>query len=142
MAVALPKSRILWVEVVGFAVIIVLSWIDELYRVPDLLFHTPPITGDWHEAALESLITISVGAGVLFLTSRLLQRVLYLEKFLRICAWCKKVNSDGQWIPIENFLRKASDTSFTHGMCEECAAKMMQQASKLATPSRPRTPER
>ena len=40
----------------------------------------------------------------------------------RVCAWCKKVMTD-----VEPF----DDDRTTHGMCDECAAGMKEEAKEL-----------
>ena len=60
-------------------------------------------------------------------TAEAQERAARLEKFLPICAWCRKVRAsdDGTeaWIRIEDFL-DGLGTSVSHGMCPACEAKM------------------
>ena len=42
---------------------------------------------------------------------------------LTICAWCKKIrDEEGRWQQLEGYISLHSDSKFTHGLCEECAA--------------------
>ena len=53
-----------------------------------------------------------------------LDRVRVLEGMLPICAWCQKVRDDqGAWEPIETYVGKHSNTTWTHGICPECERK-------------------
>jgi len=53
-----------------------------------------------------------------------LERVRTLEGMLPVCAWCHKVrNEQGAWEPIETYVSKHSNTTWTHGICEECEEK-------------------
>ena len=61
------------------------------------------------------------------LTQRLqaaLDEVEQLRGLLPVCAWCRRVrDDDGYWDTIEGYLSKHLSTQYTHGMCQECAAK-------------------
>ena len=42
--------------------------------------------------------------------------------FLPICASCKKIQgSDGEWWPVEVYLREHSEITFSHDLCADCA---------------------
>lgn len=121
-----PASRVLLYEVLGFTVIITLSWLNELLGLAALL-----IGGDhqrnWREAAFETLVILVVAVPTVLLTRRVVARLHYLEGFLRICSWCRRVESDGSWVIVEDFFTKQLDTKSTHGICPTCAEKVMQQ---------------
>lgn len=47
-----------------------------------------------------------------------------LKELLPICSRCKKIrDDDGYWEKIEDYLSEHSNTTFTHGLCEDCAQK-------------------
>lgn len=49
-----------------------------------------------------------------------------LQSFLPICAKCKKIRDDqGSWQAIEAYISEHAEVSFSHGLCEQCAAKYM-----------------
>jgi hypothetical protein len=70
-------------------------------------------------------------------TRRIMERVRYLEKFMRVCSWCRRINYQGEWMPLEKFMRQGFDTPTTHGICHEClerqqaAAERAKQARKM-----------
>lgn len=58
-----------------------------------------------------------------------LSEVNTLSGLLPICSACKKVRNDrGYWQQIEDYIGKHTDLKFTHGYCEECAAKVLEEA--------------
>jgi len=65
----------------------------------------------------------------LFLEKMLGQRTQegeLLEKFLPMCAWCRKVkSSEDIWIPLENYMSSAYDENVTHAICEQCQRKQI-----------------
>jgi len=130
-------SPILWVEAIGFSIIIMLSWLTEILRIPHLIFGEP-FAANWHRAMLRTLVILLVWAWVHVATVRLLKRLHYLEEFLRICGWCRRVCHDGEWLSMENYFNSKFATQTTHGMCPECLAKgkneLQQSANPTATP--------
>jgi hypothetical protein len=57
-------------------------------------------------------------------TRALNKEVDLLTGLLPICSFCKKIRDDkNQWQPIETYISKKSEVSFSHGICPECAEK-------------------
>jgi hypothetical protein len=56
-------------------------------------------------------------------TRRILDRIRYLEKFMRVCAWCRRIDYQGRWMPLEEFMQQGFDTPTTHGICKECLSR-------------------
>lgn len=110
-------------EVAAFSVIISISWIDELVNFSHFLFggnHVP----DWHEALFESIITIFVAIPTIIFTWNIIKRLHYLEGFLRMCAWCKKVEINEQWLTTEDYFDHEFNTKTTHSICPICTERM------------------
>lgn len=52
-----------------------------------------------------------------------------LSDLIPICAWCKNIRSDkGFWQTVEQFVHARTHAAFTHGICPECAEKMLADA--------------
>lgn len=48
-----------------------------------------------------------------------------LRGLLPICASCKQIrDEEGQWGPIEIYIRERSEAKFTHGICPECKSRL------------------
>lgn len=48
-----------------------------------------------------------------------------LRGILPICASCKKIrDAQGEWWPVELYVRDHSEATFTHGLCAECARQV------------------
>ena len=61
-----------------------------------------------------------------------LAQVKTLRGMLPICAWCKKIRDDnGYWRQVESYISDHSEAVFTHAMCPECTARMLQEDMKL-----------
>jgi hypothetical protein len=79
---------------------------------------------------LETLIVLLVATPVMILTERLVSRLHHLEGFLRVCAWCKKLEHNGEWIPLEEFFERKFQTETSHGMCLACMDEMKAKMQK------------
>lgn len=118
-------NSILWIEGFGFSVIIALSWLTEAVRLPHLIFGEP-FAVNWHRALLRTVVVSLIWFWVHWATKRLLQRLHYLEDFLRMCSWCRKVCGDSEWLNLEEYFSSKFATRTTHGMCPECREKGIQ----------------
>lgn len=105
-------SRMLWLESIGFATIIFLSWGHEIFG-PRL----------WSEAAFETLLALAVAAPIMSISYRIVSRLYALEQFLRVCAWCRKIHCDGRWYSMEEYFQKGFAMETSHGICPGCAAE-------------------
>jgi hypothetical protein len=122
-------SRILWVEIIGFLIIIALSWVHELTDLAHSISGVEYIP-DWMEATTETVMVIVVAIPVMILTRRLVSRLYHLEGFLRVCAWCRKIEHDGEWIPLENFFERKFETATSHGICPVCLVEAKEKMKK------------
>jgi hypothetical protein len=112
---------VLWYEIAAFILLVAVSWIDELFGIPARLFggpHHPNI----REAILETIVILMVAIPIVIRTRRVVARLFYLEGFLRVCAWCQKVEHGGDWVPIAEFFQQRFDARTSHGMCPDCFA--------------------
>lgn len=121
-----PKyNKILYIEILGFSLLILLIWVDELLDLPHILFDSPSTPFNFIEVIFESISAFFLGLFSIISTNSVLDRNRNLRKFYHICASCKKVNYDGKWISIEEFLHEHADTDLSHGLCEICMEKCL-----------------
>jgi hypothetical protein len=120
------RNSILWIEAFGFSLIIALSWLTEVFKIPHYLFGEPFVP-NWHRAILRTIVVLLIWAWVYFLTHRLLKRLHHLEEFLRICSWCRKVCHNDEWLKLEDYFNSRFATRTSHGMCPECLKKKREE---------------
>ncbi len=49
-----------------------------------------------------------------------------LEGLLPVCSWCKKMRDEkSNWQPLEQYLAQRTEARVTHGICPECASKVL-----------------
>src|SRR5450432_499144 len=124
-------QRILWYESLGFLFLIALSWLNELLSLPHLIFGGGAHS-NWHEAAMESTALLIVWGVVIVFTKRLMRRLFYLDGFLRVCAWCRKIGHEDEWTTLEDYFSQGFAIETSHGMCPECLAKWAEETKELA----------
>lgn len=106
----------------GFLVLITATWLVEILGIPHTLFGGPA------EFLWTRVLGRTAGIGLIWLfvhltTRRLLRQLYELEKFLRICSWCRRVGHQGHWLTLEEYFNSRFATETSHGICPDCAAQ-------------------
>ena len=117
------RPRVMVYQSAGFLAIIGLSWLDEFLGLPSLILKDHPYISDFHESTLEMLLVLGVWLLVSASTRRVLEHVRRMERFMRICAWCRRVKHEGHWVRLEVFLEQGFQVPTSHDICPECLAK-------------------
>jgi hypothetical protein len=112
--------KVLRYQNLGFLAIIVLCYLDDLLQLPKLIFSEHPFLSLYRRSTLEMLLVLAVWFLVSTSTRRVLERIRYLEKFMRVCAWCRRIEYKGRWVLWEEFIKEGFDTPTSHGICSDC----------------------
>jgi len=136
-------AKVFLYQNLGFLVVIALGFLDEMTRLSSLVFGDAAQTWEFRRSTLGMLLVLSVWFLVSMSTRRILNRLQYLENFMRVCAWCHHIDFKSQWITMEEFMRQGFDTPTTHGICPTCLAQQKaaiarakeKRAETAATPS-------
>ncbi len=127
-------NTILRNETLGFLLMIALSWLTELFCIPHYLFGEP-FAPDWNRALLRTFVILLIWGWVRWMTKKLLKRLHYLEEFLRICSWCRKVCHNGEWMTVDEYFNSKFATRTSHGMCPECSEKWRKEFDQTTNAS-------
>jgi hypothetical protein len=117
------RPKVLLYQAAGFIAIIGLAWIDEWLGLSSLVLGNHPFLPVFKVSTLEMLMVLAVWLLVSASTRRVLEHMRRLEGFMRLCAWCHRVEYKGDWIRLEEFLEKGFDTPTSHGICQICLAR-------------------
>jgi hypothetical protein len=120
--------QIIILEIIGFLAIVAISWVNELLGLPGWLFGGGHRV-NWPESLLETAIVTLVAIPVILMTQRLILHMHYLEEFVRVCGWCKKLNVRGDWVPVEEFFERKFETPTSHGICPACLAEQRRRVA-------------
>ncbi|HVS52652.1 MAG TPA: hypothetical protein VHD62_09875 [Opitutaceae bacterium] len=135
------RESILWIEAFGFLLIIALGWAAEFLHMPHVIF-SGPNDFNWARPVLKTVIVLFVWGAVHAATRQLLKRLHHLEEYLLVCAWCRKIGHEGEWMTMEHYFGSAFATQTTHGICPECSRKVREADSSDAPVARSANPER
>jgi hypothetical protein len=130
------RPKIVLYQSLGFLIIIALSWFNEAWDLSSLLFGSHPYISNYRESALEMLFILAVWLLVNGATRRVLDHVRRLEGFMKLCAWCHRVEYKGGWIRLEEFLEKGFDTPTSHGICQICLEREKAAADRAKAAAR------
>lgn len=120
-------SPILRRGTIGFLLLIAACWLVELLQVPHLFFGESA-GFNWMRVLFRTAIILSIWAWVYFTTKRLLKRLHYLEEFLLVCAWCRKLGHQDKWLAMEEYFGSKFDTKTSHGICPSCLQKQFENS--------------
>jgi hypothetical protein len=123
MKITSRLTQVLSYQSFGFLAIIALCWLNSLLGLPSLVLDGRPEMSDFGSPVLQMLLVLAVWLLVSSSTRRNLERLRHLECFLRVCAWCRRIDYKEEWMPLEKFLEQGFDTPTTHGICHECLEK-------------------
>jgi hypothetical protein len=62
-----------------------------------------------------------------------LAEVRTLRGLIRVCAWCRKVDTGADWQQLESYVRDHSHAEFTHGICPICLDAATAEIDPAAT---------
>ena len=125
MEKSVPLTKILLYQNLAFLMIILLCFLDDLLRLPSLIFSDHAFSLVYRQSTLQMLLVLAVWLLVSNSTRRLVKTVERLQNFMRVCAWCRRIDYKGEWMPLEQFMEQGFDTPTTHGICPECLERQM-----------------
>ncbi|MDB6114966.1 MAG: hypothetical protein JWQ62_1911 [Lacunisphaera sp.] len=122
MTARISDGRVLRQVNLGFALILFINWVAEIFRFPHLLYGDP-FEFNWFRVLLRSAVIIGVWAWSYFAIRRLIRRLHHLEDFVLVCSWCRRVGQEGEWLTMEQYFGTKFHRHTSHGVCPECARK-------------------
>lgn len=130
------SDSILMKEAVGFSSIIFLAWAAEITEVPHFFFGEVP-QFNWTRVLFRTGVVLVIWLWVHLSTRKLLARLHYLEEFLLVCGWCRRVGHEGQWLTTEEYFGSKFATETSHGICPDCARQQFGVARRAERVDRP-----
>ena len=117
------SAKMLLYQGVGFLVLIAVSWINESLNLHTLILGDHPYISDFRESTLEMLFVLAVWLVVYGSTRRLMAEKRELERFMKVCSWCRRIGAEGKWVAMEEFFARRFSVPTSHGICEDCLHK-------------------
>jgi hypothetical protein len=120
-----PSKRSLIVDIKKTSRILI--GIDLLLTAVVVFFIWDHYKQDVLQAIVETTILSFFNCIHLFIIISLLDRIEHMENVIKLCAWTKKIELDGEWVTIEEFLQRELGVSITHGITREAAENLRKQ---------------
>ena len=113
---------ILTLAVAGFLGLIAIFALDEYWDLPARSFgiDLKPIRPS--DFSLKAAAALALFVLVLSVLRQAIHRITRLSHMLTMCAWCRRVSLNGEWISIDQFLQQRRNTSSSIGLCPDCYA--------------------
>jgi CHASE3 domain sensor protein len=77
-----------------------------------------------------SMLLIAIGFGFVIAIGVLLRRMEQMEEMIKICAWSKMIEYNGEWLSIEEYLSQRLHARITHGVSQAEAERMLKLLEK------------
>jgi hypothetical protein len=128
--IAPPKQSLHWHRAVlwlsiGFLTIIVLTWLDAIFDFAHYIVGSPIQTENARETAIKTVVILMLWILSAYKVYQIVSRLSYLENFVHLCAWCRRIEKDNEWLSLEEHLAKTGSQAVSHGVCPDCAKKVL-----------------
>lgn len=130
MSTNVTYRSIILVEALGFVLIGVFLWVNEVFDLAHLLYGTVATPINYAEVLMETILVLCLGAMTVAITSHLQRRIVQLESLFTICISCDKVCVPGadqgvqsSWREIDLFTIERVGSHVANALCPECKRK-------------------
>ncbi len=117
------SKKIILYELLGFGVIILFLWLDEILDLPHFLFGAKATPINLIESIFETSIILGLCIVIIICTFKMLEKIKYLEGFLPVCLFCKRILVKDEWVEIEDYIKEHSEAECTESLCPDCLAQ-------------------
>jgi hypothetical protein len=132
-----PKQLVYWQKALfwqslGFLIVVVLTWSDAIFDLAHVILGLPHREVDIDRTAITTVVIVLLWMFSGFKIYLVVSRLSYLESFLHVCAWCRKIEHNAQWLSLEAHFVQKTGGKVSHGICPECAEKVTRQGGEDA----------
>jgi hypothetical protein len=132
-----PKQLVYWQKALfwqsmGFLIVVVLTWSDAVFDLAHVILGLPHREVDINRTAITTVVIVLLWMMSGYKIYLVVSRLSYLESFLHVCAWCRKIEHSAQWLSLEAHFVQKTGGKVSHGICPECAKKVARQVPKGA----------
>ena len=123
-----PKQLLYWQKALlwqslGFLIVVVLTWSDALFDLAHVLLGFQNRAMDLNRTVITTVVLLLLWMFSGYKVYRVVSRLSYLEKFLHVCAWCRKIEYNNRWLSLEAHFAENTGGAVSYGICPECAEK-------------------
>jgi hypothetical protein len=135
-----PKQVVYWQKALlwqslGFLIVLVLTWSDSIFDLAHAILGLPHRELDVNRTAITTVVIIFLWMFSAYKIYLVVSRLSYLESFLHVCAWCRKIEYDNRWLSLEAHFAQKTGGTVSHGICPECAEKVLHPIREGSAPT-------
>ena len=124
-----PKQLVYWQKALlwqslGFLIVVVLTWSDAVFDLAHAILGLPHRAEDINRTALTTIVILLLWLFSAYKIYMVVSRLSYLESFLHVCAWCRRIEYHDQWLSVEAHFAQKTGGKVSHGICPECAERL------------------
>ncbi len=123
----LSQPTVIGLELFGGLLIVMAVWVDELVSFHHFLLAPFNLPKEFEELVVETFLALIGLVVMLAATTVLYSRIRKLESFIVMCAWCRKIKLDNEWISVEDYLARQNKQETSHGICPICAEEQIRR---------------
>lgn len=120
------QQALLW-HGLGFVTIVMVLWADKLFQLGQHLGVSEENTESYLEVSAKSGVVVLLWMFSAYKVYLIVSRLSYLESFLHVCAWCRKIEVKNKWLTVEQHFAQQTGGKASHGICPDCASKMAKE---------------
>jgi hypothetical protein len=118
------QKALIW-QSVGFLIVVVLTWSDALFDLAHALLGFQDRAMDLNRTVITTVVILLLWVFSAYKVYRVVSRLSYLESFLHVCAWCRKIEYNNRWLSLEEHFVEKTGHKASHGICPECSEKVL-----------------
>ena len=132
-----PKQLVYWQKALlwqslGFLIVVVLTWSDAIFDLAHVVLGLPHRDVDINRTAITTAVLVILWMFSAYKIYLVVSRLSYLESFLHVCAWCRKIEYKNQWLSLEAHFTQKTGGQVSHGICPECAENVKRHVQEVA----------
>jgi hypothetical protein len=116
-------------ELIGFGGVLLLIWLDEYVDIEFRYLGAPKTPLRPQEYWFETCAVLLLWTVIVLATLWVFRRLRFYDDFIRVCAWCRKVEVAEEWVSFEDYMKLQHDVKSTHGICPTCRANASKRRS-------------
>ena len=117
------QKALLW-QSLGFLIVVVLTWSDAIFDLAHMILGLPHRDLDFNRTAITTAVILLLWMFSAYKIYLVVSRLSYLESFLHVCAWCRKIEHNDRWLSLEAHFAQKTGGQVSHGICPECSDKL------------------
>jgi hypothetical protein len=123
-------------QLMAFAMLILLIWLNEIMDLAALWFGTAPGNPDIFRGSVLTIAAIVVA--IVAVGHAYVQQKQIIRGLLTFCSQCHKIRVDEKvWERVDDYITEHSLALISHGLCPHCYEAMKEEVQAMSRPPRP-----